>query len=221
MNLPADIFSSVWIVASFVLLLPLVAIAVWRADWARMQLQGMTHVWLAISVALMVLWYLRAGIHAGLDLHLLGLTFMTLLFGWRFALLGGVFALVGVTYAGAGSWETLALNALGQVVVPVMVSEWTYRLVERHLPRHFFVYVFLNGFVGSMLAITAAGLVAFGLASMTGAFTALQLENDFLMFLPMLVFPEGLMNGMAISIAVIYRPQWVWSFDDSLYLQGK
>jgi uncharacterized membrane protein len=41
------------------------------------------------------------------------------------------------------------------------------------------------------------------------------------LFLPMLVFPEGLMNGMAIAIAVIYRPQWVWSFDDSLYLQGK
>jgi uncharacterized membrane protein len=221
MNLPADIFSSAWIVVSFVLLLPLVAIAAWRADWARMQLQGMTHVWLAISVALMVLWYLRAGIHAGLDLHLLGLTFMTLLFGWRFALLGGLFALAGVTYAGAGSWETLALNAWGQVVVPVVLSEWTYRLVDRHLPRHFFVYVFLNGFVGSMLAITAAGLVAFGLASMTDAFTALQLENDFLLFLPMLVFPEGLMNGMAIAIAVIYRPQWVWSFDDSLYLQGK
>ncbi|MGA1562246.1 MAG: energy-coupling factor ABC transporter permease [Gammaproteobacteria bacterium] len=221
MNLPADIFSSFWVIASFLLLLPLLLWAGWRADWARMQLQGMTHVWLAISVALMVLWYLRAGIHDGLDLHLLGLTFMTLLFGWRFALLGGFFALAGVTYAGAGSWETLALNAWGQVVMPVLVSYWTYYLVDRHLPRHFFVYVFLNGFVGGMLAITTAGLVAFGLASTTDAFSALQLENDFLLFLPMLIFPEGLMNGMAIAIAVIYRPQWVWSFDDSLYLQGK
>lgn len=221
MNLPADIFSSFWVISSFLLLLPLLAWVGWRADWPRMQLQGMTHVWLAISVALMVLWYLRAGIHDGLDLHLLGLTFMTLLFGWRFALLGGFFALAGVTYAGAGSWETLALNAWGQVVIPVLVSYWTYYLVHRHLPRHFFVYVFLNGFIGSMLAITAAGLVAFALASTTGAFSALQLQNDFLLFLPMLVFPEGLMNGMAIAVAVIYRPQWVWSFDDSLYLQGK
>ncbi len=221
MNLAAGLFDALWLWASFLLLVPLVLWTVWRADWARMQLQGLTHVWLGISVFLMVLWVLRAGIHAGLDLHLLGLTVVTLLFGWNFALLGGLFALAGVTYAGVGAWETYALNAAGQVLLPVLLSHGIYQLVHRYLPRNFFVYIFLNGFVAGMLAIAAAGLLAGWLASMSGAFTAQQLENDFLLVLPLLVFPEGVLNGMTLAVAVIYRPHWVWSFDDSLYLQGK
>ena len=31
---------------------------------------------------------------------------------------------------------------------------------------------------------------------MSGAFTAQRLENDFLLVLPLLVFPEGVLNGM-------------------------
>jgi uncharacterized membrane protein len=31
-------------------------------------------------------------------------------------------------------------------------------------------------------------------------------------------FGEGVVNGMFMAMAVVYRPRWVMSFDDRLYL---
>jgi uncharacterized membrane protein len=35
------------------------------------------------------------------------------------------------------------------------------------------------------------------------------------------MFGEGFMNGVAISLAVSYKPKWVATFHDSWYLKGK
>jgi uncharacterized membrane protein len=34
----------------------------------------------------------------------------------------------------------------------------------------------------------------------------------------MLAFPEGTLNGIAITMMVVYKPEWVATFYDKLYL---
>ena len=56
------------------------------------------HLCLGGAIALVPLWTLRAGLHEGLEIHFLGLTSLTLLLGWRLALLAG-------TRAAPGRWH--------------------------------------------------------------------------------------------------------------------
>ena len=37
-------------------------------------------------------------------------------------------------------------------------------------------------------------------------------------FIIVMLFPEGFLNGMLMTILVVYRPEWVSSFDDREYL---
>ncbi len=36
--------------------------------------------------------------------------------------------------------------------------------------------------------------------------------------LPFMSFGEAFANGIVMAMAVVYRPRWVMSFDDRLYL---
>lgn len=38
---------------------------------------------------------------------------------------------------------------------------------------------------------------------------------------PMLMFGEAFLNGAVITLTVAYKPQWVATFHDRWYLQGK
>ena len=41
---------------------------------------------------------------------------------------------------------------------------------------------------------------------------------EYFAVLPLMSFGEGIVNGMIMAMAVVYRPRWVMSFDDRLYL---
>jgi uncharacterized membrane protein len=105
--------------------------------------------------------------------------------------------------------------------VGVMVSQAIHRLVVRYLPRHFFVYVFINGFFGSALAVFSVGLAACGLLILAGAYDWDYLASEYLPYFLLLGFSEAWLSGMLITMFIIYRPNWVATFDDSSYLANK
>ncbi|MEN9460235.1 MAG: hypothetical protein RIS84_255, partial [Pseudomonadota bacterium] len=41
------------------------------------------------------------------------------------------------------------------------------------------------------------------------------------MFIIVMLFPEAFLNGMVMTILVVFRPEWVSSFSDKHYLKGK
>ena len=51
-----------------------------------------------------------------------------------------------------------------------------------------------------------------------GTLDAARAGLEYFAILPFMSFGEAIVNGMIIGMAVIYRPQWVMSFDDRLYL---
>jgi len=94
------------------------------------------------------------------------------------------------------------------------------RLARRRLPLNFFVFVFINAFLAAGLSNVLVGLVTALLMLGSGVYDLEALSYGYLAYLPLMLFPEGVINGSLISIFVAYRPHWVASFDDALYLRS-
>jgi len=60
-------------------------------------------------------------------------------------------------------------------------------------------------------AVVAAGAL---LLWLLGAYTPARIVNDYLLFLPIAMLPEGFLNGAILSMLTAWKPEWVRSFDD-------
>lgn len=221
MNLDPSLLPNViaWpLLALFTLvLLPVVL----RAPWGLVRQNRLESVFISAVGCVGLLWSMSAGIRPGLELHLLGSTALTLIFGWRLAIAAGVAALAAVTALGLYAWPAFALNGLLLAVLPVVVSHWVGRQVYGLLPHNFFIYIFLAAFFGAMLAMGSVVLASAALLYGLGAYPYQVLAHDYLVMLPLIMFPEGFITGMVMTMLVVFRPDWVRTFDDRDYIHGK
>lgn len=197
------------------------AVALRLAPWRRFHTAGLIHVFLGSVLVLVLLWHGQVLVKPGLSFHLLGLTALTLMFGWSLAVIGASLALVGVCLNTGVGWESFAVNALIGAVVPVTLTQILLVLIRAYLPRHFFVYVLVNGFLTAGFVGIATGYLVTGLLVATGAYSFSQLNQGFLPFFPLMFLPEAIVNGWVMTVLVAFRPQWVYSFRDEEYLHGK
>lgn len=226
MNFPGGLFPDAWAYGAW---LPLLAICFWclrSAPWRRLADPSQLNVWLGASVALMLMWSMKAGVKPGLNLHVLGATAFTLMFGRQLAIAGLIGVLGAVTLNAGGLdnlsvWQPFALNALVMAVFPCLVAHLLLRAVERFLPAHMFVYIFAAAFFGAAIAVVATGLFAIGLLWAAGVYPPDMLFNEYFPPFALLGFAEAWLNGGAVTLMVVYYPHWVGSFDDSRYLKGK
>lgn len=196
--------------------------ALWTAPWkAFLQRPERLHVILGTCVLIMLLWKMRAGVSPGLDIHFLGMTALTLIAGWQMAIIGAGLTLAGVSLFTEVDWFNYPVNALLTGVVPILTTVGMLNLAGRFLPRHFFIYIYINAFLAGMVAISASSVVAAGMLWVSGEYDLGQLSREYLAYLPLLAFPEGFVNGMVMTGLVVLRPEWVATFNDDLYLKGK
>lgn len=213
--LPGDLLlfaHLVWLLA----LLQALRAAPWRLFLASSQLQ---HVFLGASTALFLMWIFEAGVRPALGFHFLGVTVYTLMFGWSLGVMGASLAALAVTLI-SGDWAALAMNALLLGVLPVSISYGVYALVYRYLPHHLFIYIFLCAFFNAMLAAGAAVLALVILLVLADVYSFARISNEYLPFVPLYLFPEGLLNGMMTTALIGLRPKWLKTYDDETYLKN-
>lgn len=165
---------------------------------------------LLIATALVAaLWGVRTGLPAGAGLHFLGAAALYLLFGAARALVAlALAALLAALLAGSPLGE-LPWAWLANGAVPVLVAWGMHRLVARLAPPNPFFYVFCVAFAGAGLSMIAS-LVLHGAArGGVEPFVALGL---------MMGFGEAFLTGMLVTILVVYRREWVVTFDDARWL---
>lgn len=225
MNFPDGLFSDLW---AYGAILPYALALLWallRAPWKRLLDNEQAHVWLASIVVLTLVWSMKAGVKPGLNLHLLGVTAFTLMFGRQLAVVGLSVVLAAMTYnaslRGVAAWQPFALNALVLVVFPVFVSHAILRAVERWLPANLFVYIFFAAFFGAGITVVSTGMLASLLLLVSGSYTLDLLLSEYVPFYILLGFAESWLNGAAITLMVVYFPRWVASFDDRRYIWQK
>jgi uncharacterized membrane protein len=219
MNLPDGLLPAGWHLFGHVLLAVILAAAMLQAPWKRLGEPGQVHVYLGTSVALMVLWSLKAGVLPGLNFHILGTSLLTLMFGGWLAVVAVSLVLLAATLSGMGGWQAFSVNALLMGALPAAVTWGVLRLVERALPRHLFIYIFVCGFLGAALAMAVTGLAATAVFVLSGAYALDDLLQQYLPYYLLMVFPEGIITGSFVALLAVYRPEWIWTYDEDRYLR--
>lgn len=189
--------------------------------WKRLLIPRQSHLFFGTVLMLSLLWLVRAHPNQDLTYHLTGATTLTLMLGWSLALAASSLALVVVTLKTDASWQAFALNAWLVGLVPITLTQVTLVLVRSLLPKQFFIYVLVNGFLTAGLAGLITGYLAYGLLAWSGAYELSNLRHSLLPYFPLMFLPEAMLNGWIITALVVMRPEWVDSFSDKLYLHGK
>ncbi len=175
-------------------------------------------VWFLSIAVLFVVWSMKAGITPGLSVRFLLVTALTLMHGWQLAVVAGALVLAALSAVGAAEWSSFGANLLCTALVPALLTARLHELVHARLPHNYFIYFFVTTFLGAAAAFNAAGLTRFALMALSGSLDTARIGAEYFAILPLMSFGEAVANGMIVSMAVVYRPAWVMSFDDRLYL---
>lgn len=173
---------------------------------------------LATLVVLPWLWALPTLHQMPLQLQWSGACLIMLCLGWPLA----VPALCAV---GAIAWalspNLSATEAMRMVVwhglVPASLAMLWGALLRRWLGTRVFVYIFGRGFVGTVVSLFAAGLMSASLGhTLPGVNEDLSTIARWLM-----AWGDAVVTGMMCAVFVAYKPQWLATWSDDLYLYGK
>jgi len=221
MELSGELFNTSWLVSLGFGLLPVYWFAFKWANGRRLAQERLFSPYFGSIVFLLVLWTLRTEVQDGLYWHVSGMVFLTLMWGWSLALIGGALTLLGLTLAGLNDFAGMLPSLWLEVVLPATLTQVVLGLVRAYLPKHFFVFVFINAFFCGGLSAVAGAFAASFLMVAGGGYQWQVLANEYLTLLPLMIFPEAFINGGVTTVLVGLRPQWVWSFRDEEYLQGR
>ena len=169
------------------------------------------HIFLGTFVAVAVLWSIRAFGTTSLEIHVLGATAAALVLGAPRALLATAAAQALVAFRGEFLPDTAVVSWLFSGFLPVLVTDGIRRLTERYLPRHLFIYIFVICFAGAGVALGVSHILA-GLVLGTPAQEAMP-QGGLSLFV-LMAFPEAFVNGMVMTMLVVYHPDWVETWDD-------
>ena len=172
----------------------------------------------ACSLILALLWQIKAGILPYLNIHILGVTAITLVMGWRLASLCALLSTSLLWYFTPLSASEFAPFLLLTALVPIYLSYGLFVLCYNFLPRHFFVYIFVCAFICAGLVGAAKIMLNTGYFWWSGVYPWQTLYDNYLFYSVLIWFPEAMLNGMAITLLITYRPEWVKTFYDREYL---
>lgn len=197
----------------------LVRVVVLKPWQSLLEDTALQHRWLAATLAVVLMWQMRAQAVDWLTLHLVFTALMTLVFKAPLALISNVMINVAMVVVGRNEWALLGANVLVTGIIPALVVGIIWRLVDRKLPDNLMIFLFVCGFLGSALATLGGGLTAVGLIVAAGTDPeAIHLAQEYARFLPLLMPSEAFITGMLLSVLMVYYPSWVATFNDHRYI---
>ncbi|MGY5539056.1 energy-coupling factor ABC transporter permease [Vibrio brasiliensis] len=176
------------------------------------------HVTFGVVFAFYLLWSADAGIKEGLSIHFLGLTVLTLMYGWRSAYVISMVVCALMALFGELSIYQLPQFILLSCLLPILTSYLLFLASYRFLPRNIFVFIFIAGFLNGCVTGTAHLLInAYYLLAVTD-YDWVTIYDNYLVFTPLLAFPEGLLNGMTVTMLTVFKPELLRVFSDRDYI---
>ncbi|WP_088286570.1 hypothetical protein [Ideonella sp. A 288] len=183
--------------------------------WRAVAASGPPWPWFAWWAALPLMW--GADRYAAMPIvqPLSGAALLVMLAGWPLAM-PALAAAALVTMAVGGLDAVQALHRFVWLgAVPATLALAGGAAVRRWLPHHMFIYILGRGFFITMLAAAAAGALALGL---TGAPVGTD-PTDVLLARWLSASGEAFITGMLVAIFVAFRPHWLATYSDRLYLR--
>jgi uncharacterized membrane protein len=160
------------------------------------------------------LWAAPRTLPGGLVLQLSGACLLVLTLGWPLAVLMLLpIAAAGALLGGHGAADTVVQIAW-HGIVPATLALGLGALTRRWLPHHLFVYILGRGFFATLLATALAGALSVAWrGTPDGMQTGEVLVGHWLM-----AWGEAMATGMLVAVFVAFRPQWLPTYSDHLYL---
>jgi len=174
------------------------------------------HVLGALAVLVGLGWTFRSTLAGGLTLHWLVAPLALFVLGPRWAAVaigGGALFAAGT---GAVAWADLPERLLFDGLVPLLIAWSWLRLIERRLPPHLFVYLFLAVFAGTLLAVFGAGALELWILGAPSGFG--QADTAWIALL-ILADGEAVTTGIVVTGLALYRAEWLQTFDPDRYLR--
>jgi uncharacterized membrane protein len=204
-----ELFETLLVLA---LLLPALALRPWRLLG-----HSSLHTPLLATLALLpLLWALPFWHAMPLQLQWSGACLVLLCLGWPLAV--PVLTLVGgITWALTPATGEQALSLLlWQGLVPATLALALGALLRRFLPRHPFIYILGRGFLGTVLCVFVAKLLA-----QAAGHVLPNIGSDLSwVALWLMAWGDAFVTGLFTAIFVAYRPQWLATWSDTLYLKN-
>lgn len=218
MGMTANLLSTTQLIITALLFLGILVTAVRHVDWQALRRDNaLQHSFFGAAVVLGFLWQLRAGISPGLSIHIFGMTVITLMLGWGLAVLAGLLALVITVITGREPLVMFAANGLVTVMVPALVSHGIMLWERSRNFRNFFAYIFFCGFFGAGIAVACAGVVMCVMLWTAGVYEFRELVHEYLRYLPLIMLPEGFVNGTFVTGLMVFHPDRLTTLDQRRY----
>lgn len=222
MNLPAQFFPGDFLWLTNLVFAILLARAAWFAPWKKVLDNPIrTNALVGLTLGIFLFWQLNAGFRPGYNHHIVGATLFVLIFGWQaaFTLLSGIML---ATWLRADlSPASLGINGLMMIAIPVYFSELMLRLIQRTLPKNFFIFVLCNGFLCGGLAMILVVATATALLAGFSPNSWANIQRNYLIAAPIIIFAEAFSTGALITAFAVSKPEAVLNFDEDEYLTGK
>jgi uncharacterized membrane protein len=190
--------------------------SLWLKPWRMLVGTELLTPLLATLVLLPWLWALPSLHHMPLQLHWSGAPLVTLMLGWPLAVLALVAVGIITTLISATSVDAAAALIVWQGLLPATFALLLGAALRRWVTHHPFVYVLGRGFLGSVLCIFAASL----LAQWTGHELPNVSSGLSVIAFWLMAWGDAFITGMMCAIFVAFKPHWLATWSDNLYLKS-
>lgn len=182
--------------------------------WRSLPPGGPPWPWLAWCVVLPLLWSADRLAQSAVVQPLSGACLLVLMAGWPLAVLGLLPVTLLTAWLGDLSWAEALQRGVWLGLLPATLAMGLGAAVRRWLPQHLMVYILCRGFVATLLAGTITGAAALALH---GGLATLN-DADLMLGRWLASWGDAIIAGMFTAIFVAFRPQWLATYSDRLYL---
>ncbi|MBL8330263.1 MAG: hypothetical protein JNJ71_15595 [Rubrivivax sp.] len=196
------------------LALLLVGLALALKPWRFVPEAGPPWPWFAWCAAMPFLWGADRYVQMPVAQPLSGVCLLLLMCGWPLTVL----ALVPVALATAWMADLGLSEALHRLVwlglVPATLALGLGAAMRRWLPHHLMVYILARGFFGTIVTLSAAGALAAWVHEVPAGLSL----GDLMLGRWLASWGDAWITGMLVAIFVAFRPEWLATYADRIYL---
>jgi uncharacterized membrane protein len=182
--------------------------------WRSLGREGPPWPWLAWCALLPAFWAADRFVAMPLVQPLSGACLLMLMAGWPLAVLALLPVAAVTVFIGDLSLAEGLQRLVWVGLVPATLALGIGAALRRWLPHHLFVYILGRGFFATAVAGSLAGA---GLALLHPLPGGLAID-DVLLGHWLTAWGDAWISGMLVAIFVAFRPEWLATYTDRLYL---
>lgn len=207
---PHDVSDGSLVVVVMVCLAGALVVRPWRA----LGRDGPPWPWLACWAAMPVCWGVDRWADSALIQPLSCVPLLVLMAGWPLTMLAVLPAAVVMALMGGLDWQEGLHRLVWLGLMPAAAGLGLGWLVRRCLPHHLFVYILVRAFLGTWLVMALVGVLRYWSEGRPLVLSA----DDLILARLLTASGEAFLTGMVAAIFVAFRPQWLATYSDRLYL---